>query len=151
MHALSDHQVTADDLRELSQAVRVLGQQNPEIVAVYLFGSVARSNQGRDVDLGVVVKSCQDMLAKTNVWRCFLEGRMGSAFPAIDLRLVAHASAPRFRFTMVREGKLLYEANPVDRIRFETQAIMEWFDFEPYWNRMKNGLIRRWIHGPSQT
>ena len=117
----------------------------PEVVALYLYGSAARGELARDVDLAVVVHGAVSH-ALIERWAAELQRRALPRGPEIDLR-VASGAAPRFRATVVREGRLLYARTEGARRAFETRALSDWFDFQPTWERMRRRMLDRWTRG----
>jgi len=112
------------------------------VKAAYLHGSVARAaGPARDIDIG--------LLGDAPEWGAELgiagELQAASGITAVDfdVRLVAGAD-PVFLGALLREGKLIYEADHEARIRFETQALSVWLDYQPVWERVRHAVTRRW-------
>ncbi len=66
--------------------------------------------------------------------------------PELDLRPLAGTS-PRFRANVLRDGRLLYEADRNVRLDFEARTLSEWLDFKPTWERMRRRMFDRWARG----
>jgi len=133
--------VDDEALASLESAARDIFAHEPSVIAVYLYGSAARREQAADLDIAVVNREAVSH-GVAERWAAELQ-RIGAPHgPEIDLRAIAGA-APRFRATVVREGRILYESDPSARRAFERHALEEWFDFEPVWNRMRRRMYER--------
>ena len=139
------YQIGAAELARLGETVRQLLAGYPDVVAAYLYGSAARGEPARDVDIGVVFRrGSRDFLLCREI-----ASRLAPFAPhrtEIDVRPLVGAT-PRFRIQVLRDGRLLYEANPGARIEFETQAMSEWLDFRPVWERLRANAFEKWRHG----
>jgi predicted nucleotidyltransferase len=115
-----------------------------DLVAVYLFGSVARGTAGArsDVDVGVLHARPPP---KT------LEGLPFSLEEELELRLgipvqvvILNTAPVDLVHRVLRDGKLLLEQDRSARIAFEVKARNEYFDLEPILR-----LYRRMEKAPS--
>jgi predicted nucleotidyltransferase len=137
--------VSSEALVQLKDAARRVFADQPGFVALYLFGSAARGEPAHDLDVGVLFTHPPSTLELESLTtRLQLEGAPRG--PEIDLRLL-RGTSPRFRFNVVSEGRLLYEADARERIRFEARAMGDWLDFKPTWMRMRERMLERWTHG----
>ncbi|WP_201242030.1 nucleotidyltransferase family protein [Halorhodospira halophila] len=75
---------------------------------VVLFGSVARSGTGRDLDLAVLPVAVPDLMTQGR-WSRRLEEAVG--YP-VDLLVLHDGISPLVRFHAFRDGICLYEAEP---------------------------------------
>jgi predicted nucleotidyltransferase len=101
------------------------------IAAVYLFGSVARgtARADSDVDVGVLLTAAppSTLDAQPYELEAELERLLG-----IDVQVVVLNRAPvDLRVRVLREGRLLVDADRDVRIGFEVRTRNEAFDFEP--------------------
>jgi predicted nucleotidyltransferase len=126
----------------------VLAAAPAEVVAVYLFGSVARGTAGpaSDVDLGVLL--CSRPAAT-------LEGRMldyeGALTKALGrpVQLVILNDAPAdLVHRVMRDGRVVLERDRSARIRFEVRARNEYFDLLPILQRYRDAALRKAAAGP---
>jgi predicted nucleotidyltransferase len=135
-----------DDLRRLGAAVAGVFQGESDIVAVYLYGSAARGEAARDVDLGLLASGA---VTPTRL-RTFVEALYdrGAAPGPLDLDVrPLVGTAPRFRATVVREGRVIFERDPEARLAFEKRSLLDWLDFEPVWRKMRARMLARWTDG----
>jgi len=122
-----------DRARLRASIARVLAL-HPWVKAAYLYGSVARADRpARDIDVGLV--------GDPPGWgaEAAIAADLQAAFAApvqFDVRLLRGAD-PVFLGSLMREGLVVYEADREARIRFATNALSVWLDFQPVWERMR--------------
>jgi predicted nucleotidyltransferase len=105
---------------------------DPSIVCAYLFGSVARGEQGSssDVDVAVLFDAPPPATLLGPVSR--LQGELENALARdIDLVVLNHA-APDLIHRVLRDGVLVSERDANRRVQFEVKARNEYFDVKPY-------------------
>ncbi len=99
----------------------------------YLFGSAARGEPFRDLDVGVVLDPVQGRGA---VRFGSLVSALESAVPDIRIDVVDLGSAaPAVRGMAVREGILLFDREPLARREWEIHVTRIWLDLEPWIQR----------------
>lgn len=135
-----------DDIRRLKDAAeRVLGER-PDVVAAYLYGSAARGEPARDLDVALLFHGKVPSARELEHLASELQ-RMGAPHgPEIDLRAF-NRTAPRFRANVIDEGQLLVDRDAAKRVELEGQALNEWLDFKPVWERMQRRMRERWTRG----
>jgi uncharacterized protein len=105
--------------------------QDPEVSAVYLFGSQARGDarSDSDVDLGILYRVAppHTFAAQPYALEGELEGQLGRPVQVI----VLNQAPVDLRIRVLRDGRLLVDRDRSTRIRFEVETRREWFDFEP--------------------
>jgi uncharacterized protein len=138
--------VDAGAIQRLTEAAeRVLARQ-PDVVAAYLHGSAARGEPAADLDIAVLLRRAAPDLRELDALAAVLQAEGAPAGPQLDVRPLSGTS-PRFRANVLREGRLIYEADRKARLDFEAQAYAEWLDFKPVWERMRGRMRDRWVHG----
>ncbi len=109
----------------------------PEIAAVYLFGSVARGTQHSrsDVDLGILY---EETPPRTLSGRPFgLEADL-TELVGLPVQIVVLNDAPvDLIHRVLRDGILIQENNPGRRIAFEVRARNEYWDLKPVLDRYR--------------
>jgi predicted nucleotidyltransferase len=102
------------------------------VLIVYLFGSRANGTKtpSSDVDLGIVLRSPPPDDTRPlyhNLYRLFSEIYCKSVIDIVFLQ-----SAPiSLQYSAIREGKVLFEEDPVSRADFEQAVISGYLDFKP--------------------
>lgn len=134
-----------DELAQLGRAAAQLGAAESRVLAVYLHGSAARGEDAADIDIAVM---CEPELGFAELDRLAvsLRAKTGVRDLEVDLRSLASAT-PRFRANVLRDGKLLFERDPRRRQQVEARFMIEWTDFLPTWQRMRERMLERWAHG----
>lgn len=104
-----------------------------DVVAAYLFGSVARGTAGprSDVDIGILLASGQPQeLGAIGAVTSMHDELEGVLRREVDL-VVLNGAAPDLVHRVLRDGLLLYERDHDRRIEFEVQARNHYFDMLP--------------------
>ena len=121
--------MTRDDIEA---RVRAFFAGTPcDAAAVYLFGSVARgaARPDSDVDLGVLFGAAPPPRLDSPALdlEALLERHLG-----LPVELVVLNTAPvDLRIRVLREGRLVLDADRPARVRFEVATRNEYFDLEP--------------------
>jgi len=103
-----------------------------EVVCVYLYGSVARgtTRPTSDIDLAVLYAVPPPSTLEGLGEALSSELEQVLARP-VDLLVLNRASVDLIH-RVLRDGLLVYDADPAARIRFEVQARNAYFDLLPY-------------------
>jgi len=132
-------------IEQLNTEISNLLQEEPEVLAAYLFGSVseARESPLSDVDIAILFRP---RLTQAQMWH--LEDALGVAvsrrLPGYNVDLVALNLAPlHFRFEVISKGQVLYSADDSQRADFESYTMRRYWDFEKYLVEYRTALIAR--------
>ncbi|MGH8727342.1 MAG: type VII toxin-antitoxin system MntA family adenylyltransferase antitoxin [Burkholderiales bacterium] len=107
------------------------------VVAVYVFGSVARgeSRAGSDIDIGVLFAQTPAATLSGPVLE--IEGKLEQLLGK-RVQLVALNDAPvDLMHRVLRDGEIVFESDRSARIRFEVAARNEYFDLLPILRRYR--------------
>ncbi|MBA3421620.1 MAG: nucleotidyltransferase domain-containing protein [Thermoleophilaceae bacterium] len=120
-----------------------------DVVAAYLFGSQARGEAGplSDVDLAVWL---DPSLERERRWRRQLEliGLGTSTLRTNEVQvIVLNDAPPLLAHRVLRDGIVLADSDPFQRVRFETGAIIRYLDTIPLREEMGRGLRQRMAEG----
>ncbi len=117
---------------KLTQRLGDLLHQNPDLVCAYLFGSAARGEDtpDSDIDLAVLTSApCpMTLLNPLSRLQLRLEDALRRAVDLVDLR----TAPPDLVHRILRDGILLVDRAPNERIAFEVQARNDYFDVLPH-------------------
>jgi predicted nucleotidyltransferase len=114
--------------RELKGKFKKLG-----IFIVYLFGSkaIGRGSKLSDIDIGVVFKN-PPLREDTRSLYNILYTLFSELYPdsKLDIVLLQTASLP-LQYFAIKDGKILYEEDPIFTADFENLVINQYLDFKP--------------------
>ena len=101
------------------------------VAAVYLFGSVAADADRADSDIDIAILYHAAPPSTIDAGPLDLEGTLEQRLGRhVDLIVLNHAPVD-LRARVLRQGRLILDADRSVRIRFEVQTRNEAFDFEP--------------------
>ena len=126
------------DRRQLEERVtEELASADDRLVAVYLFGSVARGtdSSSSDVDVGILLRAAPT--GEINDLRFVLEGDLERALGRRTQVVILNNAPPDLVHRVLRDGRLLLDRDRAARIRFEVRARNEYFDLLPILNRYR--------------
>jgi uncharacterized protein len=116
------------------QALQVILWEYPYVAAAYLFGSSTSGKRTPLSDVDIAILLNQDSPGGRNLLHeeDYLAYRIGKAIGAREVDLVdLNNKGGIFQHNVLRTGKLIYDADPPFRIRFEKEVIIRFCDFEP--------------------
>jgi predicted nucleotidyltransferase len=117
-------------LADLSSLVELAFRDQERIAAAYVFGSSAsgKTTPLSDIDVAIVIRDDCDRHQRANVVQetelTLMRSRPGETFDVHDLDDLPIAIAGR----AVTEGKLVFERDPVARVRAEVAVRMAYYD-----------------------
>jgi len=118
---------------DLSTAVKRALDGRRDVVAAYVFGSVARglAHDGSDVDVGLLLEEGV-RISPYELSRIALEieSNVGSGREA-DVHAINNSSL-RFIAQVLRDGRPVYVRDERKRIQFESAALLRYLDFKPH-------------------
>jgi uncharacterized protein len=123
----------------LADLIRDVLAEFPEVELAALFGSTARgrARAGSDVDVGLVVDDpSPERFAEISA---HLHRALGRDVDLVDLS----AAPPLLRFELARDGVPLVERRPYRWADFRAQAMLDWWDWQPYARRLHDAAIAR--------
>ncbi|MDH4028615.1 MAG: nucleotidyltransferase domain-containing protein [Nitrospirota bacterium] len=119
-----------------------------EVSALYLFGSCAEGRVLPESDIDIAVLIDEKKLRRKNLEQ--LKNSYYKASPAFSLRpvdiVVLNNASPYLKHRVIKTGKILFDRNRRMRVRFTTNAIIEYLDFKPIediFNKAVAGRFRR--------
>ena len=100
-------------------------RRRKNIAAVYIFGSTAtgRDRRGSDIDLAIIVKKAIARRERLRL-EADLSGRLRRD---VDLVVFGQA-APLLQHQILKDGRLVCENDPAERVRQEVRARAEYLD-----------------------
>ena len=108
-----------------------------DVIAAYLFGSVARKTHGHDSDVDVAVLLEQTPPPTLDGLPLDLEAQLEKVLRRSTRIVVLNEASPDLVHRVLRDGRLVTDRDRSRRIRFEVQARNEYFDLVPYLRRYR--------------
>ncbi len=116
-----------------------------DVVAAYLFGSIARGEgrESSDADVAVLLRNGKpEVIADFD--RVFemqeqLAARLGRSVDVV----VMNAAPLDLLHRVLRDGVRVLDRDPLERMEFELQARTQYFDFLPILLRYREAVLRR--------
>lgn len=105
--------------------------QPVEIIAAYLFGSVARGTAGARSDVDAAILYAAPPPATLEGLPLDLEGRIEQLVNRPAQVIVLNTAPVGLVHRVLRDGVLVLDRDPSARIRFEVRARNEFFDLQP--------------------
>jgi predicted nucleotidyltransferase len=142
-----------NDMNQVETIQNQLGsfmKKEKSIVFSYIFGSVAQgtSNLESDVDLAVYLdeKKAGDIFKK----RLFLIEKIQSILKkSTEVVVLNEIKSTFFKFVIIKEGKMIFERDPGQRVDFELRAMQEYYDFRPFLEKYNEAYLQRNLNNPS--
>lgn len=119
-----------DEIKNIILQNKSVFRQKKEILAVYVFGSqiTGPKNIESDLDLAVLVTD-KSKVSVRELLGLLLKSK--SDFLAdLHLSLIDLETSPLFLYQIVKNGFCVYEKEPYERIKFESQALSLYYDNE---------------------
>lgn len=134
------------DVERLHGAIAATLAAFPDVIAAYHYGSSARRQPARDIDIGLVVE--REVMLTIDVGEIAerIAAGCGRSFDEFDVRVVNEAD-PVFLGNLMRDGRLCFERDREQRIAFEVMAHKVWLDFKPVWERVRRRVLEAWARG----
>ncbi len=130
----------------------ILFEEYPYVIAAYQFGSTVRGKAGplSDLDIALIL----DESAPTGADLAYAEGLLSYRIQRIlntqasEIDLMSlNGRSISFQHTVIRTGRVIYDAHPEARHCYERKITQAYLDFEPTlrWARQfqKKGWLRR--------
>lgn len=134
---------TEAQLVALRSAVDEVLRGVPAVVAAYHYGSSARGQPARDIDVALVVDREARHSLDVEAVAAAIAARCGRSADELDVRVINDAD-PVFLGNVMREGRLWFERDVEGRVAFEVQAMNAWLDFQPVWDRLRKRVLGVW-------
>jgi uncharacterized protein len=109
-----------------ANAVRLLTNELPNLLGIWLFGSVAAGHETRESDVDLAVLSEQE-LDRVKLWQCAqdIASALNTEVEIVDL----HSASTVLRAQIIQSGKRIYTADKYRCDLFETEALSDLLRF----------------------
>jgi len=112
-------------VKDRSRTIISFARRHGNIVAIYVFGSIAaaKNRSGSDIDVAIMVRG-----RMKGINRVQLETSLSNLLKKdVDLVIFGEAS-PLLQHQILKNGRLVYEGDPKERVRQEVAARCEYLD-----------------------
>lgn len=133
-------------IRQVADSLQALGQEHPEIVAIYLFGSEAKGRAGplSDLDVALLLEEPKEAHKRDFMPHLLLVSEVTHACRKFDVDVVMlNEATPLLAYEVIHGGQLLYEADHNRRVEFEARAIQHYLDLVPLYRVSRSYLKRQ--------
>jgi len=143
--------MSAQTLSVAAERVNRLMASRPEILAAFIFGSVAtgRARPHSDVDVAVLL----DPAAVTNLpmkYRPDLIADVGAALETFNADVVLlHEAPPALAHNIITKGKLVFERSRSARVAFQVRNLNRFLDLESIHRVHLQYLKQRYLKEPT--
>ena len=126
---VANYMKTKDDIKRISNYFK----GRDEVCALYVFGSAAsgRQTQESDIDIAVLIDESKSKKRDYAV----LRNKYYADSPYFSLRpldiVVLNTASPYLKHRIIKTGKVIFDRNRKLRVRFTTNAIIEYLDYKP--------------------
>lgn len=130
----------------ISQKIKKVLAKYPQVLFSYLYGSYARNRTGplSDIDIAFFFKRNLDKNRRDSI-KTKIESELtdlvNREVNAIDLN-DTNSLTPLLEKEIIYEGKLIFSKDEASRAHFESIAISEWLDWEPYQKFYDQSIIK---------
>jgi len=131
------------DNRVLARVQEYVSDQ-PNLVAVYLFGSIASGldHAQSDVDVAILLSESPDRSAALELQLRMMADLEDICGRQVDL-VVLNTASPLLCFQVFKHGRLLAERDCTARALFEMRVRSLYYDFKPYYELQVSQFTRR--------
>lgn len=127
---------------EIEESVKNALRDHKEVLAAYLYGSMARgtTNEESDVDIGLLLK---EGFSSEALYTARISGEIEKNMNTnmeIDVR-VLNDKPITFQHQVLRDGREIFTRDERARVNFETEVYDRYLDYKPFFDRFNE--IRR--------
>lgn len=132
---------TAEDIKRIVSYFR----KRKEVSALYIFGSCAegRRRPESDIDIAVLI----DEKHPNRKYYETLKNAYYQASPAFSILpvdiVILNTASPFLKHRIFKTGKILFDRNRKQRVRFTARAIIEYLDFKPVEDIFNKAVAKR--------
>lgn len=118
--------------------------EQPNVIAAYLFGSVARGQATHFSDVDIAVLLAPNLDAEKRVAQQLALMIALEAFSSHEIQVtILNRAPPRLAYQVIQEGVLLCEQDKAARVAFEVRTMKVYFDLKPKLEFHQQRLIQR--------
>lgn len=131
---------------EINEPVLIsIFKKDPVVRSVYFFGSraVKRSVKNSDYDFAVLVDNKISKEERIDL-RLALMDDLSKVFKVdVDVIVINDLTSLFFKYSIIKEGKIIYQKNDVETAEFESRIMGLYFDFQPFLEMYNRAYLNR--------
>ena len=136
--------IEPENIEDITNKFAAYLARQTDIVAAYLFGSVARGQTHALSDVDIAVLLDPDIDRQTSVERQLELMVMLDDIADREVQVtLLNRAPPLLAYQVIRDGILLYERSRHERIAFEVRTMKVYFDFKPRLEFFNQTLLKR--------
>jgi predicted nucleotidyltransferase len=116
-----------------------------EVSALYLFGGLAEDRKTAESDIDIAVLIDESKLKRKNFE--LLKKKYYAVSPTFSIRpvdiVILNTAPPFLKHQVLKTGRILFDRNRKLRVRFTTNAIIEYLDYKPIQDTYLKALSKR--------
>lgn len=120
-----------ENLNQIAEGVKNLLEKEQEVLFCYLFGSFVQGDAIPKSDVDVAVYLSSKHRSDLFDTRLSLIEKFTRALGRDADIIILNTASPFLRYTILREGLLVFEHDSRARMEFELKAMNEYFDYKP--------------------
>jgi len=120
-------------LQDAANRLTALFASKPEVLAVYIFGSLAtgKARPNSDIDVAVLLDPAA-LKSAPPLYRADLNAAAGAALETFNVDVVIlNEAPPALAHNVITKGKLIFERSRSARIAFQVRNLNRFLDLEP--------------------
>jgi uncharacterized protein len=116
--------------KKIIAQLKKIFKAEPKVKLAYFFGSRARGDAGPQSDYDFAIYLDEKNAKKSFDIKIYLAAKIGSFLKTdkVDMVILNTAESPELKFSIINEGKLIYEKEPF-KVLIEPRILNEYFDF----------------------
>jgi len=134
-----------DDIKRIIKYFK----RQKEVAVLYIFGSLANGNKTGESDIDIAVLIDEARLKKVDFES--LKKKYYAATPGFSLRpvdiVILNTAPPFLKHQVLKTGKILFDRNKKERVRFTTMSITEYLDYKPIQDSYLKAVSDRFRRG----
>ncbi len=133
-----------DDDKDIKKIVHYFKNRD-EVSALYIFGGLAKNRKTAESDIDVAVLIDESKLKRKRFE--LLRKKYYTVSPTFSMRpvdiVILNTAPPFLKHQVLKTGRVLFDRNRKLRVRFTTNAIIEYLDYKPIQDTYLKALSKR--------
>ncbi len=136
--------INTNDDEDIKRIIHYFRGQD-EVSALYLFGGLAKNRKTAESDIDIAVLIDESKLKRKSFE--LLRKKYYTVSPTFSMRpidiVILNTAQPFLKHQVLKTGRILFDRNRKLRVRFTTNAIIEYLDYKPIQDTYLKALSKR--------